>query len=106
MAQPTLSAASFPKLTKTGTSTGTVTGTNFTTGASVSIETKNNAKKQWGGTVGSYTGGGNIWNASVQNTQWQGDPESTDETVAVVVTNSDNQTSAPPTDTTSTISPT
>ena len=105
MAQPTLSAASFTKLTKTGTSNGTVTGTNFTTGASVSIETKNNAKKKWGGTVGTNAGG-STWNASVQNTQWNVDPAETDETVGVVVTNSDNQTSFPSVDTISSVSST
>jgi hypothetical protein len=102
MAQPTLSAASFPRSTKSGTSNGTVTGTNFATGASVSIESKNSNKK-WGGTVGSYTGAGNVWNASVQNTQWADDPVDTDETVGVVVTNGDG-TSAPPIDTTSDVS--
>ena len=103
MAQPTLSAAKFPKLTKTGTSNGTVTGTNFTEHDKVSIETKNNAKKKWGGTVGTNAGG-DTWNASVKNTQWNYDLERTDETVSVVVTNSDNQTSFPAVDTISSVS--
>ncbi len=95
MANPTISGASFPTLKKTGTSNGTVTGDNFTTGASVSIESKN-AKKQWGGTVGSLVSGTqNTYNASVQNTKWNDDPIATDETVNVVVTNSSNQSSNP-----------
>jgi hypothetical protein len=96
MAKPTLSAASFPTLKKTGTSIGTVTGTNFQVRASVSIVSKN-GKKKWGGTVGSNAGG-DKWNASVQNTQWQDDPVDTEETVGVVVTNSDNESSDPPFD--------
>jgi hypothetical protein len=83
MAQPSLTGASFAKLTKDGTSNGTVTGTNFSTNAGVSISTKN-GKKTWGGTVGTNVSG-NTWNASVTNKTWSSDPVDTEETVTVVV---------------------
>ena len=97
MAQPTLSAACFPKLKKTGTSNGTVTGTIFTTDDSVSIVIKNNVKKKWSGKVGTKVKD-DIWNASVSYTPRDNDLERTDETVSVVVTNSANESSSPPVD--------
>lgn len=89
MPNPHLDGASFPKLTKTGTSNGTVTGTTIANGNPVSIATKN-GKKTWEGTVGDPTSTANTWSASVTNKTWneEGPGPRGPETVTVVVSNS------------------